>query len=314
MLHHVDHLKNRFYVVTVVSNHVRYRSRWDLYKKFAQHIKEAGGQLLTVECVLGNRKFELTEPNNPWHLQLRTWDEIWHKENMINLGIQKLPPDWKYVAWIDADVHFHRKDWIEETIQQLQHYRVVQMFQTAIDLGPDGSAINTHNGFAYSYWANKPYVDKYYPNWHPGYAWAMDHETFDQMGCLIDRAVLGAGDRHMALSYIGKGQASLNKNLHPHYHSMVADWEERAAKYVRRDMGFVPGTILHAWHGKKKDRKYAERWEILVENQYSPWRDLKPDWQGLYQLVDHGDRRSLQLRDDIRRYFRSRNEDSIDLA
>lgn len=123
-----------------------------------------------------------------------------------------------------------------------------------------------------------------------------------------------AGDRHMALFYIGKGQASLNKNLHPHYHSMVADWEERAAKYVRRDMGYVPGTILHAWHGKKKDRKYAERWEILVENQYSPWRDLKPDWQGLYQLVDHGDRRSLQLRDDIRRYFRSRNEDSIDLA
>jgi flagellar basal body-associated protein FliL len=37
--------------------------------------------------------------------------------------------------------------------------------------------------------------------------------------------------------------------------------------------------------------------------------DLKRDCQGLFQLEDN----KIELRDAIRRYFRQRNEDSIDL-
>ena len=56
-----------------------------------------------------------------------------------------------------------------------------------------------------------------------------------------------------------------------------------------------------------------DRWKILTENQFNPNTDIKRDWQGLFQLEDHGDMRSIKLRDDIRKYFRARNEDSIDL-
>jgi hypothetical protein len=35
-------------------------------------------------------------------------------------------------------------------------------------------------------------------------------------------------------------------------------------------------------------------------------RDIKRDWQGLWQLTD----RKIRLRDELRAYFRSRDEDS----
>ena len=47
-----------------------------------------------------------------------------------------------------------------------------------------------------------------------------------------------------------------------------------------------------------------------MDNKYDPVADLKRDWQGLLSL----DRRRTKLRDDIRKYFRARNEDSIDLT
>ena len=35
----------------------------------------------------------------------------------------------------------------DETIHQLQHYQIVQMFQTAADLGPEGEILQVFNGF-----------------------------------------------------------------------------------------------------------------------------------------------------------------------
>ena len=152
--YHVNHLADKFHVVTVVSNPVMYKSRYRLFKKFEQHMKASGVQHLhVIEVQNGNRAFQVTEEGNPYHTQLRTQDEIWVKENGLNLAIQRLArsfPDWKYVAWIDADVEFTRPDWIEKTINELQVNKFVQLFQTAVDLGPTGHAMHTHNGFVYS--------------------------------------------------------------------------------------------------------------------------------------------------------------------
>jgi hypothetical protein len=90
------------------------------------------------------------------------------------------------------------------------------------------------------------------------------------------------------------------------------EWEARALKYIRKNIGFVPGTIYHNWHGAKTNRKYKDRWSIMVDSQFDPAIDIKKDWQGLYQLTDRRGEISVKLRDDLREYFRTRNEDSID--
>src|SRR4051812_17323789 len=116
------------HVVTAISNPERFRSRYNLYKNFEKHVTDAGGELTTVELAFGNRPYVITDANNPKDVQVRTSCQIWHKENLLNLGISRLPRNWEYVAWVDADIMFARPDWVEETLHQLQHFHVVQMF------------------------------------------------------------------------------------------------------------------------------------------------------------------------------------------
>jgi len=311
---HVDHLIDKIHVITTISNPVRYDARYNLYRRFVEHMRESGViHLWTVEIQSGSRSFQVTDKNNPYHIQLRTEDELWIKENAVNLAINRLTPlhpDWRYASWIDSDISFTRPDWLTETLEELQVSHWVQMFSQAIDLGPNNEALHTHNGFIYSYLNGKPFINDYYTSYHPGYCWAATRESLSGVGLLIDKAILGSADRHMAMAIIGKGDMSYNSGVHPDYKDMVDAWEKRADQYIKRDISYVKGTILHYWHGKKKDRGYSDRWQILVKHQYSPYRHVYPDWQGVLQL----DLDALNLRDDIKKYFRSRNEDSIDLV
>ena len=317
------HLLDDFYIIAVMTNPERFQTRPKLFRDFMQRMDKYGANLYVVEGTFGDREFEVTDPTNPRHIQVRTDSEIWLKENLINVGITRLPSTWKYVAWIDGDIDFVRPDWQLETIHELQHHPVVQLFEDAIDLGPDHQIIATHKSFASCYKKNLPYkrgkegedLGYYYygkagsgSHWHPGYAWAATREAINTFGGLLDMAILGAGDHHMACSLIGQGKASCPKGIHPNYKKYVLAWEERALR-LHKNIGYIKGTIYHYWHGKKRDRRYKDRWTILISNNFNPSQDIHKDWQGVWSLYPGHDK----MRDEIRIYFQSRNEDSIDL-
>jgi hypothetical protein len=302
----------KLHVVTVVSNPIRFYSRYKLYHAFEKQITDASAELYTVEIAFGDRPFEITQADNPKHLQLRTNSEVWHKENALNLMMQRLPSDWEYVAWIDADILFTRPDWAQETLHLLQHFDIIQMFSHAQDMGPKFEPLLQFRSFMHSYLEGIPYSSPYdyYTglDWHPGYAWAARRSALNHLGGLIDRAILGSADRHMAAALIGKVDSSYHPQVSPQYKKMLRIWQDRANKYIKKNIGYMDGLILHYWHGKKVDRGYSSRWKILYEDNYNPELDLKRDTNGLFQITD----RNIKLRDDIRGYFRSRNEDSID--
>jgi hypothetical protein len=316
----VTPISDPLYVIAVISNPCRYHSRYELFEEFQKYVRDSGAQLIVVEAAFGDRPHAITDRLNENHLQLRGSHEIWLKENLINAGLAhlcKIDPHWKRVAWVDADVKFSRQDWVQETIQQLQHFPIVQMFSRAHNLGPDHSVISDEAGFAFSY--RNGLVEWDYDGgyrspaeWHPGYAWAARREAIDALGGLLDIAILGSGDQLMARALIGRGRDFINPAMHPHYLAEVDRWQERAERHIRRNIGFVPTAVFHSWHGSKSRRGYLDRWKILRDLQYDPLHDIKRDSQGLYQLVDHGDVRSIELRDKLQAYFRSRNEDSID--
>ena len=70
---------NHFGVITVLFNPIKYKSRYELYHKFDEHMTRSGVTLLTVECIfesseefgLPKQKFELTRANDPRHLQIK---------------------------------------------------------------------------------------------------------------------------------------------------------------------------------------------------------------------------------------------------
>lgn len=308
---------DKLWIVVVISNPVRYKTRYELYQKFKAEMDRAGVNVFTVELAQGDRPFEVTT-NDPTHcLQLRTYDEIWHKENMVNLALQRLPPDWKYVCWADGDIHFVEQNWPDEIVHELQHYSVVQCFQHCIDLGPDGELMGTYEGLAASYLKGRVYIPQGVGNeygygkfFHTGYVWAARREAIDDLGGLIEHSILGSADHNMGLALIGQAERSIPEGVTKNYRDLIMNWQERARVHnIQGDIGYCRGTIAHRFHGKKRDRNYIGRWDILINHQFDPLLDIKKDSQGLFVFTDAG----LRMRNDIRAYMRARNEDSVDL-
>lgn len=333
-----DSIHRPLYVVTVLTNPIRYKSRWKHYQRFAKEVCEAGATLVTIEAAFGERDHALDEqaheeiaghgacntdqPHQYIRLRLdhTRQQELWLKENLINVAVSRLPYDWRYVAWVDSDVTFSRPNWVGETLHQLQHYDFVQMFSDAQDLDPGYASLGSRPGFVWNYLngieppAGYYYAGKRRPHaaWS-GLAWACTRPAWDRVGGLMDKCVTGAADWYMAWSLIGRVEDVIPKGSHPGFRRHILSWQARAEKYIRRNVGCVTGTVQHYWHGRKADRRYIDRSRLLADLDFNPDRDLRRDWQGLYQLVDHGTPRSLALRDQIRRWFRQRNEDSIDV-
>lgn len=313
---------DQLHVILVVSNPVRYKSRYELFKKTYEHMKESGVTVWVCEAAFGDRNFECTEKGNPQHLQLRSPVEIWQKEALINAMMRRIfqdRPDAKYICWADADIQFvSRKDWACEIIHSLQHYQVVQCWSHCVDLGPSGEVIQMHESFMYSYLLGRPMTkQKYYgKHWHPGYVWAAKAGALKEMAGngLMDRCVLGSADAVMARALIGQVEYAIpDSRVHKNYKKMFFQWQEMAEHFIKRNVGYVPLSIVHGWHGKKKQRYYVERSQILVDYKFDPETDVKYDNYGLLKLSDFGTARSNGLRDALRQYFRARNEDSIDV-
>lgn len=313
------------YVIAPLSNPVRYRSRYRLFEAFRDRIAACPHvKLIIAEQSFGDRPFQLTERANPYHVQVRAGpeSELWIKESLINIGFRHLTgldPDWKYACWADADIEWLRPDWALETIEALQHFRVVQPWSIAIDLDPLGQPFKTHESFAATYWHNQSAQPNGYHGrrrldgvnlLHPGFAWAIRRETYDAIGGLLDWLPMGSGDFFMAHAFIDNLPAALKTKVGTDaYRRRLLAWGARVSANVHCDLGFVPGTIHHHWHGKKRERFYIERDRLLASTGFNPDRDLTYNSQGLLVLTGA----NRKLRDTLRRYLRSRNEDSIDL-
>jgi hypothetical protein len=306
------------YVVAVISNPRRFKRRYQLYREFRERMLATKGiHFVTVEATYGERAAEvmptadMAEQYDHYIVQTENRAESWSKESLINYGVCKLPGDWKYMAWIDADIVFNNPDWVSATKHALQHHPFVQMFQTAADLGVNGEIMNTFRGFGWN-WASglkPPHKGKTYNgHWHPGFAWACTREGFTALSALPDYAVLGSGDHHLAMALIGLGEYTVPAELLV-YKEMVMAMQSRLHGILHGDLlGYVPGTILHHWHGKKSDRRYVERWGVLLKHKYNPIQHTHRDINGIVTLNSN----LPEFQRDLRNYFISRNEDSVD--
>lgn len=374
-----SHERNLFWVVCAISNPIRFKTRYALYRRFRHHIlHELGANLVTVECAEGQRAFQVTgdrqmdrgapPPGHVRHIevQVRRETRMWDKEVLQNIGVGRLPLDAKYVMFCDADVTFVDLDIVTETIHALQLHRVVQPFETCADMGPNGQIMQVHRSFGYCHargwdWQPLPvarsastsaepaepdesrgavynyaYDDSGPPSrpkakggggggggggcwgagmsdfgvkWHPGFCMAFRKDVLDRLGGLIDVGVLGAGDHHMCAAMIGKARMTYPAKINKNYKKKVAAWEALAELAVKRDFGYVRGSILHAFHGAKKSRAYISRWDVLLSNDFDPDLDVQIMRNGVHELISE----KPLLHAEILRYFASRNEDDLNM-
>lgn len=150
-----DIVREPLYAIVPFFNPWRWKSRVKHTERALEHFAERGAVIYLVELAFNRREFVFqnsgldgtpasncgvlgTDHNfrHRW-IGLRSAEELWLKENAINIGVQHLPHDWQQVCWLDSDVQFVRPNWVGECIHKLQHFAFLQMFSHARDLSPD---------------------------------------------------------------------------------------------------------------------------------------------------------------------------------
>lgn len=344
-----DRVDEPLYVITAVFNTPRFRTLWKHYNEFAHYVLQSGAYLITIEYALGQREYAVTQKVAGYEdkhtiVNVRGNSELWLKERLGNIALQHVPEEAKYIALIDNDIRFMRSDWVGETIQQLQHFKVIQMFEVAQDLDSNSFPYQFNTGFVkdwreygdikMQFSQNKsipnikvptskslknvqnPYCDECQDGelrvnrFHPGFAWAYRRDTLDNLGGLIDIGILGSGDSHMATALVGKSLESVHPKANKNYKDILLQWEERALRHVNYNIGFMQGAITHAFHGSKKYRKYGSRWNVLIEYDYNPVTDIRSNLQGVYELNDNKPAMTAAFQ----QYFAERNADNIDMG
>jgi hypothetical protein len=302
-----DPIESKLNLIVVISNPCLYTKRYILLKEFVKRIQieEENVNLYIVEMVYKNQRFSITNKNNKNHLQLKTETPIWHKENMVNLGVKYLlPKNYKAFAWVDGDIEFENNSWAMDTLKILNGCKdVVQLFSHAVDMNNNNTNLNIFNSFGYSFNKNKKHPQSGIDYWHPGYAWAITRKSYEKIGGLYDKGVLGSGDNIMAVCFINKYYVMNNNEYHEDYNNSMFEFQTKASKLR---LGYTPGVIRHHYHGSKKNRRYTERWKILIKHQYSPDKHLTYDDKGILIPTEEF---SEEFKEDIMKYFRERKED-----
>jgi len=303
---------NTLHVIGVISNPIRYHSRYRLFRQWYEEMQNTPNvKVYVVEVAYGDRQFECTDRGNVCHLQLRATQEIWLKEGMINLGVEELlPKDWKYVSWQDADIHFCDPNWAQEALHQLQFFKVIQPWRDCLDLGFHGTVLQHFQSFCY---VHRLGVEKQkhptdpYKYAHSGFAWCARRDWWEAIDKLIDFAILGSADHHMAFGLVGEEKDTIHAKAHENFHKLIYEWSFRAYRACQGRVGFCPGRIEHQFHGPKAKRRYRERWQIPIRHNYDPVKDLTYDAQGLPKLIG-----KPALLQDCHEYLVARNEDNLE--
>lgn len=333
--------KEKLHVAVAYNNPFRWRTRREHANYFRRHMNASPNVVLHLgEVAHGQRPHEIVDEfASPLDVAMRSSTELFLKENILNEVIRHFPPDWEYGAWIDADFTFTRPDWALEAIHQLQHYDFVQLFSSYSDLtgptyGVAQQPMRVTPGFAYNYvqrgyllpegfsnggWRNgKVDLGDYYAGAVPGKpsgvgatggAWAFRRSAFDTVGGLLEQCILGHGDWFMAFGLVGEEAPDMHIDGYTaDYRNSILSWQSNASQ-IRKNIGYVDGYAVHHFHGSKLRRGYASRDLILVKQGFSPFKHIKKDWQGIYQLNPQ----YPDFRDSVRQYLISRNEDDPNL-
>ena len=248
----------------------------------------SGVPCLVIECAFGDEPFEL--PESPFVIRRRSASVLWQKERLLNLVLDRLPPSCRKIAWIDADVLFENPAWHIDCSQLLDRYNVAQLFDTAVWL-PRGHAEYRGEGqswpsFCCKYLAKPECLGQgWLQHGHTGFAWAARRETLESCG-FFDLCLTGSADHLMSHGFVGDVRSrciealiGLDTPLHRHYVS----WARRAYRASGAKLGFLPGRVLHLWHGDFDGRNYHQHSQEFRSLHFNPSTDVRLASNGCWE-------------------------------
>ncbi len=262
--------------------------------RFLRQLEAEGLPVFVGEVAGGDVAWFLPEAPNVVRWRVEVGQEMWRKENVINLLEKVVPAEYTALAWIDADVWFQRLDWYEAACEALERHAVVQLADTIILTAEDGTLGSAHV-------TSGATGELVHGGTHPGMAWAARRSLWTEAGGLYERGIIGGGDTVNAACFLpGGGDLKwLGYSDLPEALAARKAWAERNG-----GCGHVPGTVWHEWHGDRRDRHYSERHKWLEGLDVQKHLCKRED--GLLEWTDDA---PVAVREAVRRYFSLRRED-----
>lgn len=275
--------------------------------RVVQHFADAGYPVAVVEAVMPGA-VPLTElPECCIHKQIPATVKniLFLKENLYNIGAALLPHP--KLVFMDADLEFSRRDWLNATSELLEEYDVMQPFSNAVWRARDNitTLIDRRCAAHCLMYDEAPNGDVY----HPGFAWAFRREFFEAIGGWYEDHPVGGGDTGFWFALDNRMPKTSTINYWLNCNNLFATTRAFSA-YRARVLAYNPkltylknNAALHLWHGTREKRQYVSRnidyLPPLVDNDYP----VKRGTNGLMEWLDENNGvRCLQ-------YFQSREED-----
>jgi hypothetical protein len=307
---------HEFWAITCHFNPAGYRRRLQNFRIFRKRLKVP---LVVVELSYGS-EFELQEQDADILIQLRGGAVLWQKERLLNLALQALPGDCRYVAWLDCDVLFGSDDWAESAVRLLDRFAIIQLYRNVHYLLPHRSTPEvataevefTRPSAAFSISSGLPAtlaightLDTREGTSATGFAWASRRELLDRHG-FFDACILGGGDRAMTCA----ANHCFDEIMKRHYwnrrqRDRYLAWAEPFYETVRAETGYLDVDIFHLWHGNVHERGTRTRHQGLQRFQFDPFADIAIDANGCWRWNSE----KPAMHDYVSGYFSSRRED-----
>jgi hypothetical protein len=272
--------------------------------RFIRQMRTENIPLFGVELSLSN-KFETTGIEGWKQIKVEKENIFFQKEACINLAEKIIPKKYTKIAWIDPDLFFTNRNWYREASQELDTYKVIQLYSHGIKTDKSGKMIKTSPGALFSY-MNVPenkrieWITNTRDIGYPGGAMAARRELWKHGG-LYPFRVLGGGDTAFMLAMLKPRIGWPTNELFIDRHN---EWKKKILAYVSGSVSYIKGEFVHEWHGDSIDRKYVDRYSILKNFNVN---GIRINEIGL--VHNYGD---FRTNDSILRYFKNRNEDGVD--
>ena len=226
---------------------------------------------------------------------------IWQKERLLNIAIRALPASVEKVIWIDGDLLVDSPTWARDVATALDKWPVIQPWTEATFRGPAGEPIAGPMGnetvpsvpfandcrLALATATGETASPSGLPtNAWPGFCWAARREVLDAIGGLYEYDLSGPNDVLMSLAFYGDWSNFFLMRYNGEFKQHFLPWAERAYKIVQGNVGYVPATLTHLWHGPFDQRKYLQRTVQLYAAGYDPARDVGTANDGTLVLTD----------------------------
>ena len=261
-----------------------------------------------------DRPFELMSSDADILIQIRGGDPMWQKERLLNLALDALPANCRYVAWLDCDVIFARTDWPELAVKSLQSNVLVQLFRRVRYLKPEYTGGEpSEEDVELSRWSIPSGIERGLPpadifrdgDLNPfgkhanGFAWAARRELMDCQR-FFDTCIVGGGDRAMIAAALDCVDHIVDRQRMTRRHAdLYRVWAKGFRDAVGGAFGWIEGDLFHLWHGPIEKRQQRERYRKLARFDFDPTADITLTDNGIWRWSSDKPEMHAMVRDHL---------------